>query len=81
MARSRELYCSTAVENLINKYIKKGGTATTIEEGVLGWGTVICHGQNLKTSIIKEVFINEWSSAHTIRMYNKCPKKYLKHLN
>jgi hypothetical protein len=72
-----KLYTSTAVENFIDKYIEKGGELITIEEGTLGWRTVLlrCHG--FKTAIIKERFINSWSSGHTVRMYNKCPKKYL----
>lgn len=31
---------------------------------------------NKKTAIIKEKYLNEWSSGVTIRLYNNTPKKY-----
>lgn len=65
-------------EMLIDKYINEyGGECTILNEGCLGLGTVLLHSaKNKKTILIKEVFLNEWSSGHTIRMYNKMPKKY-----
>jgi len=73
------LYSLKDCEELITRYItKRGGQCTVLEEGVLGLGFLILHdGQNAKTILIKEVYLNEWSSAHTIRMYNKIPKKYI----
>ena len=70
------LYALEAVEQTVNNWIEAGGEISTVEEGVLGWGLTICHGEGLRTAIIKEVPLNEWSSAHTIRIYNKMPKKY-----
>lgn len=70
------LYTLSACQELMNHYINKGGEVITLEEGCLGLGEVICYGEGLKTTIIKEVYLNEWSSGHTIRMYNKTPKKY-----
>lgn len=75
-----KLYSCTAVENLMNRYKDKGGEITEIEEGCLGYGFIILYGPGLKTAVIKEVYINEWSSAHTVRLYNKMPKKYEKML-
>ena len=71
------LYALEAVEQTVNNWIEAGGEISTVEEGVLGWGLTICHGEGLRTAIIKEVPLNEWSSAHTIRVYKKMPKKYL----
>jgi hypothetical protein len=71
-----KLYTSTAVTDLINKYTDKGGNITELSEGVLGHGSLILHGEGLKTAIVNEVFLNEWSSGHTVRFYNKTPKKY-----
>jgi len=71
-------YSSTQVKNLIDKYISKNGTHTIIEEGCLGWGTVVCQGEGLKTAIIKEFYVNAWSSLHTVRFYNKTPKNWEK---
>lgn len=69
-------YSCTAVDKLISQYYELGGEVYTIEEGVLGHGTLLLYGENLKTIVVKEVGLNEWSSAHTIRCYNKTPKKY-----
>lgn len=72
------LYSLEAIENIMNKYCERGGEITTIKEGCLGYGLMVLHGEGLKTTIIKEVYLNEWSSGHTVRMYNKIPKKYEK---
>ena len=73
------LYDYKSVDNLVQKYLDKGGDITTIEEGsLLDYGLAICYGDGLKTCIIKETYLNEWSSAYTIRFYNKIPKKYAK---
>ena len=69
-------YSLKACESLMQQYAEKGGEVVTLEEGCLGLGTVICFGENLKTAIIQEHYLNEWNSYHTIRMYNKMPKKY-----
>jgi hypothetical protein len=70
-------YALSACTEIISRYVKLDGDVTTLEEGVLGLGTVICTGIGLKTTIIQEIPLNEWSSTHTIRMYNRIPKKYL----
>lgn len=69
-------YTLEACENLINRYYELGGEVVTLEEGCLGLGLVMCYGDGLKTTIIQEVYLNPWSSGHTIRMYKKMPKKY-----
>ena len=69
-------YTLEACENLMQKYYERGGEIVTVKEGCLGLGTVICYGEGLKTTIITEHYLNEWGSKHTIRMYNKMPKKY-----
>lgn len=71
-----KLYSCTACQQVIDKYIEKGGEIAEITPGTLGYGTTICYGDGLKTTIIQEVYVNEWSSAHKIRQYNKMPKKY-----
>lgn len=70
------LYSCSACENVINQYIENGGEVIELEEGTLGYGLTICFGEGLKTCIITEKYLNEWSSAHTIRFYNNMPKKY-----
>jgi hypothetical protein len=72
----QSLHTCDAVKKLIDKYIERGGEIYEIEPGSLGYGFMILTGDGLKTTIIKEIFLNEWNSAHTIRMYNKTPAKY-----
>lgn len=73
-----KLYTLSAVENLMNKYLELGGTVDILDEGSLVYGLVICQAEGKKLAVIKEVYLNEWSSAQTIRFYNKLPKKYEK---
>ncbi len=77
-----QLYTNTAGDNLVKKYIDKGGEVITIEEGcLLGYGLAILRAEGFQTTIIKEKYLNAWSSAYTKRSYNKLPKKYLKYIN
>ena len=70
-------YTLKACDNLIENYVNLGGFVTTIKEGCLGLGKLLLHGvKGKKFIIINEVYLNAWSSGHTIRMYNKLPKKY-----
>lgn len=66
------------VDEFIQKYIKAGGDAYQTEEGTLGSGNWILFDTTgkLRSFVINEVYLNEWSSAHTIRGYKKLPKKY-----
>jgi hypothetical protein len=76
LKKTQNTYGWQAVQNLIDKYLARGGEVIELVEGSLGAGTTICFGEGLKTTIIQERFVNCWSSTHTIRMYNKMPKKY-----
>jgi hypothetical protein len=73
-----KIYRLATCENLMQKYIEIGGEVLTVVEGCLGLGTTICQAEGKKAAVIKEFFINAWSSGHTITMYNKLPKKYEK---
>lgn len=72
------------INNLINKYLNAGGEVATLQEGSLGYGTMLLYAPKeakLRTFIIQERFLNEWSSTHTIRGYNNIPDKYQKMLD
>ncbi len=76
-----KLYDLKECQKLMHDYVYSGGEMIELEEGVLGLGKVLLRpdeNKQLKTVIITEVYLNEWSSAHKIRMYNKIPKKYNK---
>lgn len=72
------------IEKLIQKYIDNGGEYIELYEGTLGYGVIalVDARGKLKQFIIKEVYLNEWSSTHTITTYAKrgLPKKYDKKL-
>lgn len=70
-------YTETAVQKAIDTYIKRGGAIDIIEEGcLLSFSLAILHAPNLKYIVIKEQYLNEWSSAYVAKQYNKLPKKY-----
>jgi hypothetical protein len=73
-------YTLKSCEDLIELYLREfKGQMTILEEGVLGLGTILLHSaEGKKTIVIKEFFISAWSSGHSIRRYNKMPKKYVK---
>ncbi len=73
-----DYYKLSTCEELIDKYVNEfNGECTTLEEGCLGLGLVLLHNaKGKKTILIKEFYLNSQSSGHTIRMYNKMPKKY-----
>lgn len=76
-------YDCTAVRKFIDHYrnecwkVDKEPDIITLQEGTLGYGTMVLKCDGFKTVIIKEFYVNHWSSLHTIRCYNKTPKKYL----
>jgi Fe2+ transport system protein B len=69
------------VDKLIENYINKGGEAIQTREGILGSGDWVLTSDTLSSFIIKEVYVNCWNSTHTIKRYNKLPKKYLSIIN
>lgn len=73
------IYSYQTVDNLINKYAEH--TDNFSNGGIITFDGALCDnyilfGDGLKTTIIREKYLNEWSSGSTIRMYNKTPKKY-----
>ena len=69
-------YSCSAIDTLISAYQEKGGFCTVLREGVLGCGDMVLSAPGYKSAVVKEVALNEWSSAHTVRFYNVLPKKY-----
>ena len=77
-------YTTESINNLINRYVEKGGEVTELIPGCLGFGLTLLHAPEeakLKTIVIEEKFLNEWSSGNTVRKYNQMPKKYEKMLD
>ena len=73
-------YSVESINSLIDTYVSKGGECHELVPGCLGYGITMLidrQGVGLKTFIIQEHYLNEWSSGNTVRGYNKTPKKYL----
>ena len=67
------------IQDLIKRYVDKGGEVIEIIPGCLGYGTTLLlnNGHNLKEFVIEEYYLNEWSSGHRLMTYNKgISKKY-----
>jgi hypothetical protein len=72
-------YNSTQVDNYLSEQRNKGYELKQIDEGVLGCGTWVITKPRTY-SVVKEIYVNAWSSTHVIINYSRLPKKYLKHL-
>lgn len=81
---SPHIYSTTAVERFIAMMTDEHGyTAVQLNEGTLGAGdwVLLAPPGEYTNYIIKEVYINEWSSGHTVERRIRIPKKYQKMLN
>ena len=74
-------YTLTQTQKLIDNYLSKDGEIYIIDEGSLVYGLAIATAPNCKSAVIKEVFVNEWTSLQSIRLYNELPKKYQELIN
>lgn len=71
-------FCLKSIEELIEQYVHEfGGEMYQLEEGGVGLGLVVLTGaEGKKSVIIREHYLNEWSSCHDLKVYRKLPKKY-----
>lgn len=74
-------YSLHSLEQLISEYANRGGSIYELIPGTLGLGLTVCTLDGYRTAVIKEFFINPWSSGHTCRFYNVTPEKYRKMIN
>lgn len=73
----KTLYNQTAIDNLFKQYENRAGFMSYLIPGSLLDGYILT-APGCKTTIIKEVYLNEWSSGYSVRMYNTIPTKYQK---
>jgi len=78
-----KLLSNEQIGNLITNYTIKGGEVIWLKDGGLTSGDFLLYdpADKLKFFVIKEVFVNAWSSLQSVRGYNKIPKKYIKIIN
>lgn len=73
----KNLYSYSAVDKLIADAVEiYGADVYTVEGSLLD--NYIITGEKIKTFIVKEVYLNEWASAYSVRAYEKTPEKYEK---
>jgi len=73
-----KLFKMEAVDKVYEFYQSKGGEVIILEEGSLLDGLVVCIAPGFRSCVIREVFLNEWSSGYKVRTYRKLPKNYEK---
>lgn len=77
----RAEYSMEALKDLIIRYEDANGLVYEIGDNGVGLGTVILSNEankNLSNFVIKEKYLNEWCSTHTLTRYKVLPKKYVK---
>ena len=76
-------YTVTVVESFLSKLSEMEYQLYQIQEGCLGCGDWIClpPDENHYGFEIREVYLNEWSSAHTVRRFSKVSRRQLKLIN
>lgn len=71
------IYNQKAVDKLFTAYEKREGFMSYLVPGCLLDGYILT-APGCKTTIIKEVYLNCYSSGYSIRKYNRIPAKYQK---
>lgn len=71
------VYSFSSVESIIEKLVDAGYEHIQLSEGCLGIGdhVLLSGNPNKYSPVIREVFINAWSSGQTIRRIAKISKK------
>lgn len=63
------------ISQIANRYINNYGGNVYEIPGTLNDNYIIT-APGKKSYIIKEMYLNEWSSCNTVKRYNALPKKY-----
>ena len=81
MAR-QNLYTISSTEEFISSMSDKGWDCIQLNEGGVGIGdwVLVAPTENKWNFIVREKFLNEWSSAQTIRRCRKLSQKILKEI-
>lgn len=74
------VYSLSVVDDLMQRCADLGYEFVEVEEGSLGHGHMILLAPNddYMNVEITEVYLNEWSSGHKIRKFNKISKRIQK---
>ena len=78
-----KMYGPTDTDKFINHMCEKGWEAIQLNEGGVGIGdwVLIAPDDDHYHFVIREVYLNEWSSGQTVRKCSKLSKKLLKEID
>ena len=79
----QNVYSISSTQEFIDNMIAKGWDSVQLDEGVLGCGDLVLIAPDEKhyNFVIREVYLNEWSSGQTIRRCAKLSQKLLKEID
>ena len=71
------IYTCNAISDMIERLVNSGYEYVQLKEGSLGYGdaVLIAPDENKYHFVIREVYLNEWSSGHTVRRCRTISKK------
>lgn len=75
------LYTMQAFENLIAVCENDGWEITYLNDGCLLSGDVLLQKSGMRSIVVFEKYLNEWSSAYTMKTFNSDNPRSLKMLN
>ena len=81
--RRVKIYDYHEVDEFINNMVEKGYEAVQLRDGVLGSGdwALLSHNPKKYNFVIREIALNSWSSAHTIRRVAKVSEALQKEID
>lgn len=76
-------YTASAIQDLFSQLADMGYEIVTLQEGTLGYGRTIALAPDDRhyNYLVREVPINCWSSAHTVRRMSKISKAMQRELD
>lgn len=71
------IYTCNAISDIVEILLNSGYKYIQLREGSLGYGdaVLIAPDENKYHFVIREVYLNEWSSGHTVRRCRTISKK------
>lgn len=83
MTHTINYYTASAIQELFSQLSAIGYQIVTLQEGTLGYGRTIALAPDDRhyNYLVREVPINCWSSAHTVRRMSKISKAMQRELD
>lgn len=83
MTHTTNYYTASAIQDLFSQLTAIGYQIVTLQEGTLGYGRTIALAPDDRHYhyLVREVPLNCWSSAHTVRRMSKISKAMQRELD